>query len=90
MDNGRGGQFTLVHGEVMGRGDLAGIRFGHAWIETGGNVLEVANGKNAMFPKEVYYALGDIKRTVKYDHKTFQERILKYKHWGPWDLRTKI
>jgi hypothetical protein len=40
-------------------------------------------------PKVLYYAIGDIKRTVRYTHKEFLKRVLDTEHWGPWDLVTE-
>jgi hypothetical protein len=89
MDHGIGGNLVLVHGEVLGQGPLEGVRFGHAWIEKGSDVLDVSNGKMLTIPKGLYYAIGDIKRTVRYTHKEFLKRVLDTEHWGPWDLVTE-
>lgn len=86
----------LVHGEVEGQEHLAGVRFGHAWIEQGEDCIEVSMGRFVVVPKILYYNLGQI-----YGHEPPWEpnihrytpvetviNILKYKHWGPWDLVT--
>jgi len=88
MDHGMAGDI-LVHGEVKGQGSLKGIRFGHAWVENGGTVIDESNGKHLRMPKDVYYALGDIRRTVKYSYKEFLKKVVEAKHWGPWDLHTQ-
>lgn len=35
----------LVHGEVTGQGDVAGVRYGHAWVEINGFVIDPSNGR---------------------------------------------
>lgn len=82
---------VLVHGEVEGQGPLKGVRFGHAWIEDGDNVIEVANGNHLVLPKLIYYSLGNIdwiKNYHKYDMKQFTSNLVKYGTWGPWNLKT--
>ena len=86
-----GEDLLLVHGEVTGQGDLSGVNYGHAWIEDGGTVIDVSNGRNLRIPKALYYALGQIKHNNnlhKYTPSEFRKKLLKHEHWGPWDLRT--
>ena len=81
----------LVHGEVTGQGPLAGVNYGHCWIEDGNTVIDVSNGKKVRMPKAVYYALGGIDHNGnlhKYTAREFQRKVSKHEHWGPWDLRT--
>ena len=63
MDSHR--NLTLVHGLVTGQGDIEGIRYNHAWVEDGDTVIDAAlkgRGRdNYKFPKDLYYAIGDIK-----------------------------
>ena len=51
---------TLVHGEVAGQGPLEGIRYGHAWVEDGGTVIDKSNGRDVRLPKTIYYSIGNI------------------------------
>lgn len=88
----RNPNLRLVHGEVMGQGELQGISYGHCWCEEGGEVLDFSNGRDMKIDKRVYYALGQIDRfnnTYVYDQPTFSVMISKYGHWGPWELKTK-
>ena len=81
----------LVHGEVAGQGRLAGTNFGHAWVEDGGLVIEVSNGKNLRVPKALYYALGNISEIGNwraYTPAEAQANMVRTGHWGPWDLKT--
>ena len=87
LDN-MGGRLILVHGEVEGQGAIKGIRYGHAWIEDGETVIDNSNGNNIKMSKKIYYLLGHITNTYRYDSIKFNKRILKYKTWGPWDLKT--
>ena len=50
----------LVHGEVGGQGALSGTRYGHAWVEQGGTIIDKSNGRNLQMPKAIYYAIGAI------------------------------
>lgn len=100
---GRNKNAVLVHGEVMGRGALQDVWFGHAWIEIGDEVLEVANGKNIKMPKHIYYILGTIDQPYFQDGKmnppknnvyryTFDEAMemfSKHQTFGPWELETE-
>lgn len=52
--------YILVHGEVVGQGQIEGVRYGHCWIEDGDMVIDKSNGRNLHLPKQVYYAIGGI------------------------------
>ena len=81
----------LVHGEVVGRGSLEGVSFGHAWIEDGDKVIDPSNDRMVEMPRSLYYALGSIDHidnTHRYDVNTFRRRVTTHRHWGPWDLVT--
>lgn len=84
----------LVHGEVTGQGAIKGIKYGHAWIENGENVIDVSNGRDIKLPKIIYYALGHIKdksdKLFKYDLKSANKMILRYRTYGPWELDTEL
>ena len=85
-------KLRLVHGEVMGQGELQGISYGHCWCEDGNEVLDFSNGRDIKIDKKIYYALGQVDRlnnTFTYDQESFNERISEFEHWGPWDLKTK-
>jgi len=74
----------LVHGDVTGQGPIAGIIYGHAWVEDGNMVIDVSNGRNIQLPKFLYYAIGRISNTVSYTAKEVQEKLLETKKYGPW------
>ena len=107
LENGmRNPNLRLVHGEVLGRGAIEGLWFGHAWIEDVSRdmVIDVANKRRVEMPKNVYYTLGTINmpyyqdgemhpaknNIFVYDMNTFRQKILENEHWGPWDLQTKF
>ena len=79
-------EIFLVHGMVTGQGQIAGIRYDHAWIEKGDTVIDVSNNKHNEWPKEVYYAIGNIRPEENhyYNIEQFREKILEHEHWGPW------
>lgn len=104
MNNFSAGDDTfLVHGEIRGRGPLQDIWFGHAWIEQGDEVIEVAGGKNIRMPKHIYYILGTIDQpyyqdrkmhppknnVLKYTRLQTMEKLAEFKTWGPWELETE-
>jgi hypothetical protein len=84
--------YLVCHGEATGRHEIAGVRFGHAWIEgelgsMGPVVFDFSNGGNHIVPRERYYEMGEIdpESVRKY---TAQEAIvlmLRTGHYGPWD-----
>ena len=79
----------LVHGEVQGQGPLEGTGYGHCWVEDGGTVIDVSNGRNLRMPKAAYYAMGRIgDNTHVYTPEQARKKLLQFKHWGPWDLKT--
>lgn len=83
---------TLVHGEVAGQGPLEGITYGHGWVLDGDTVIDRSNGRNLRIPKALYYVVGGIDHIGNlhtYTWEEARERILQYKHWGPWDLKTR-
>jgi len=77
----------LVHGMVNGQGQLAGLRFGHAWIEHGNMVIDKSNGNDVTLPKEIYYKAGHIKKgdNKYYTQEEARKWILETENWGPWE-----
>lgn len=79
----------LVHGEVMH--SFQGFGYGHAWVEDGNTVIDKSNGRNIRMPKGEYYNLGGVEvfnNMHRYTPEQTRKKILQYKHWGPWDLKT--
>lgn len=82
----------IVHGEVSGRGELAGMTFGHCWIEDDDECIDMSNGRNIRLPKMMYRGIGNVEwinNYYEYTYPEFLEKIISTKHWGPWDLITK-
>lgn len=79
----------LVHGEVTGQGAIKGVKYGHAWVEENGMVIDNSNKRNIKIPKELYYAIGNITNTIKYTPEEARKKMLQFKHWRPWDLVTE-
>jgi len=81
----------LVHAEVAGQGHLEGVRYGHAWIEDDNFVYDYSNGRKIVFPKQLYYSIGDVDEDnpMKYQKYTFEEakdRMMKTGNYGCWDI----
>lgn len=83
---GKSAGYKLIHGEVTGQAHLEGIKYGHAWIEKGNTVYDYSNGRDIEMPKEVYYALGKIKKSknTEYTSDEMMSKLAKAHHWGPW------
>ena len=79
----------IVHGEVTGQGKLLGRKYGHAWIEARGVVIDTSNKRQIMLPIADYYALGRIGTNVhKYTVEQARRRMVETGVYGPWDLQT--
>jgi hypothetical protein len=83
----------LVQGQVTGQGAIDNVKYGHAWIEDDVFVYDFSNGRELVFPKELYYFIGKIEtKKPLYFKYTFQEavdKMLKTGHYGPWELKTE-
>ena len=78
--------FLLVHGLVHGQGKLNGVIYDHAWVEDGNTVIDMTLPKQLQkLNKKVYYALGKIKTTFKYDQDQVVKKSLEYETYGPWE-----
>lgn len=85
----RFGGWVLVHGRPLGRGGEAkGRRYGHAWMECGGQVLD-RTISDAPIPRDAYYALGEIdpndSELYRYTQAQLRLVLQKTEHWGPWE-----
>lgn len=82
---------VLVHAEVEGQGRLEGVRFGHAFVQSGETVYDNTNGRGVVMHAAMYRLLGGIDsigNTHTYTRKQAVEKALTYGHYGPWDLQT--
>lgn len=90
MDLRRDGTETigeLVHGVVTGEGgEVAGTRYGHAWIEIGDVVFDRSNGREIAIRREVYYERGEIDpdECKRYNFKRMGDELFQAGHYGPW------
>ena len=92
-DVGAAEGLILVHAEVMGQGPLEGTTFGHGFVvDTELDfVIDKSNGRDIKLPRPLYYAIGQIEEIGNYYEYTPQEMVenmIKFKHYGPWDLKT--
>jgi len=85
---------VLIHAEVAGQGPMEGTTFGHGFVldtETD-HIIDRSNGRNLQLPKVVYFAIGgieDIGNYFEYSPEEMMDNLIKFKHWGPWDLKTR-
>ena len=92
--NKSGEHFRLIHAEVAGQGRLEGVTYGHAFLlDTKNNmIVDTSNGRDLHLPKSLYYALGcidEIGNIYEYTHLETLNNLVKFKHYGPWELITK-
>lgn len=81
------GELYLIHGMVDGQGPLKGIRYDHAWCEDDHLIYDFSNGRRLIFPKQLYYSIGNIKESdnLKYSKEEARRFILDTGNWGPWE-----
>jgi len=78
---------TLVHGLVNGQGALEGILYNHAWCEKGSKIIDMTLPKDVQKSLDInlYYAIGGIQTTYKYNRKEAMEKLNEYETYGPWE-----
>jgi len=61
--------YILVHAEVMGQGQLAGVPYGHCFLihKATDTVHDLSNGRDIKMPRMIYYLLGKIDQSRYYD-----------------------
>jgi hypothetical protein len=80
----------LCHGTCTGHGPIAGVTFGHAWVETedsvtGGTfVIEKANGNDVIVERDTYYAAGQCRDVRRYTAAEARAMMMQHGHFGPW------
>ena len=70
LDNFRDADdYILVHAEVIGQGQLAGVPYGHCFLihKATDTVMDMSNGRDIKLPRYVYYLLGKIDQSRYYD-----------------------
>lgn len=79
-------KYILVHGVVTGQGAIEGLQYCHAWVEDGNTVIDMTLPEALQqFPKDVYYAIGHIDITRKYDVNEVMNKLDEFGTYGPWD-----
>lgn len=79
--------YELIHGVVTGQGAIQGMKYGHAWAEKDGMVVDSSNGNNINIPAQVYYRIGNIDPDQQHRYTAQELRIWigSRGHWGPWE-----
>lgn len=58
---------------------------GHCWIEINeGTVLDIANDRQTVMPRERYYSIGKVKDVKRYNPAQVRELLLEHENYGPW------
>lgn len=62
-------EYILVHAEVMGQGQLAGVPYGHCFLihKATDTVHDLSNGRDIKMPRAIYYMLGKIDQSEYWD-----------------------
>jgi hypothetical protein len=74
---------VLVHGLVTGQANIKGMVYAHAWCELDNTVIDPSTG--LVISKELYYKLGKITDTFRYNLLEKLKISLKLGHYGPWE-----
>ena len=77
---------VLVHGRpTLTREPFE--EYGHAWLELGDVVFEVANGRDIFVRRERYYEVGriDPEQCLRYTKEQARKFVLYFCHYGPWE-----
>lgn len=89
-DPKEGRSLFVCHGVATGQGPIAGVRFGHAWVEwdlgDATFVIDQSNGLNVFMHRDRYYEIGKInpKEVVRYDREALRHTIHDHGTYGPW------
>jgi len=75
---------NLIHAQVRGQGTLCGVRFWHAWVETNGVALDMANGRHIGIRAEKYRAAARAVNVREYKVVQALVEVVRSQHWGPW------
>ena len=95
LDDKLENEVKMIHAIVRGEGELEGRRFGHAFNKIGDVIFDNSNGDKVVMRKEQYYKQGGIDPKekgayIEYDKTQTMVKMLKNKHWGPWDLNMSL
>lgn len=66
---GEADEYILVHAEVMGQDQLAGVPYGHCFLihKDTDIVHDMSNGRHLELPRVIYYMLGKIDQSRYWD-----------------------
>ena len=78
-------KWKLCHGVGILRTD--GKPFGHAWVEYGNKCIDKSNGKNVELPKKIGNIPVKGHKIYKYTPEEAGLKMVRNKHWGPWDSK---
>lgn len=86
---------TLCHGRPIGTGgEVAGVRYDHAWVEfdhpvdrDASLVIDQSNGLNIQCRRSTYYELGSIDPAdvARYTPEEAARNMVTTGHYGPWE-----
>ena len=74
----------LVHGRLTNPFGKGFTELDHSWVEEENEIFDPVMDRR--WPKEVYESLFNVKIYQKYSYEEVLKTILKYEHWGPWEI----
>lgn len=79
--------WRLCHGVAIGKGPIAGLPFGHSWLEykdreRGPRVYDATYDRDV--PLSIYYMTGEIGTVIKYTYEHARRMALRTGTYGPW------
>lgn len=80
--------WRIVHAIVTGQGGIAGVRFGHAWVERChpmGFIEAHDPAADVRIPAELYRQIGEASDLRVYTLDDARREMVKHGHYGPWD-----
>lgn len=82
-------EWRIVHGIVTGRGQIAGIQHGHAWLEReiNGTTWVHDPSYRVTWTADRYYREGGVTYAVTYSLEEVISILKERLTWGPWDER---
>lgn len=82
---------VLAHGVVTGQGPIAGLRYGHAWLEGVEDgvpmAIDFANDRKIVVLRAIYYQAGNIdsREVCRYTKPQARQMLVEHQHYGPWE-----
>ena len=76
----------LVHAQCTGRGEIAGVEYGHAFLLLGDGavVLDLTTDQPVACDAGTYYDIGNVREVARYTRDEMMTELRAWEHFGPW------